>query len=155
MTPRLPPELVKEVLFWAQLGQPNEQQQQTRDHFRLVCRDWRDSFVYWNQARVGDSDQLAGLASTLTRDTLATQPGQPTKADQIRTLVVELGDDLGPAERNDLAVVLGMVSAVERVELKLAGVLAARVAKALSKLVTVKYFNLDITVYFPIDNLHA
>lgn len=156
MTPRLPPELISEILSWAQAGQTDSQQQQIRNEFRLVCHEWNTSFVYWNEIRVDGSDQLNGLANALTKNSSSTLFGHPTKADQLRTVIINLGDDeLEAGDRASLATVLGLASSIERFELTVVGPLGARVSKALSKQTSIKHFKLSVNAYFTVDNLHA
>lgn len=85
MTPPLPPELLVEILGWATLDEEPAQRQETRRHFRSVCRGWNDSFDSWKEVHVTTLGELVRLGLWVT-------PGNINSGDRalgIRTLTLD------------------------------------------------------------------
>ncbi len=61
MSPRLPPEVLSEILDFALLNEHPAGRQLTRNRFRLVDRDWHSSFNYWKEIDVVGLQQVDRL----------------------------------------------------------------------------------------------
>jgi hypothetical protein len=86
----VPPELLQEILASALLGQEPVDQQQTRNRFRLVCRDWYMSFNYWRNLSVVGSNKIGRLVDTIKSDQLGATPQRRCSAEASQEASIEL-----------------------------------------------------------------
>lgn len=127
IAPRLPPELLQQILPHALHDQAPAMRQKTRGRFRRVCKDWNDSVDFWKEVDVVGSARLHYLARHFVRCQVGSKKkvvvagvGGASEEEkvvrkpwlEVRRMYLEL-DDVDEGGWS----LLGVVSEVERLEI--------------------------------------
>lgn len=108
MTPRLPPELLHHTLELATEGESPAEQQLVRNRFRLVCKEWYNSFDYWKRVAVVGPAAVSQLANKL----LVAEWSKPTPARPGLIDIEAAHIDLRIRDMNPRAVGIALTTAV-------------------------------------------
>lgn len=150
MTPRLPAELLAEILTLAQEGQTPLGRQSTRFAFERVCRDWYLAQDHWAEVCVKGAGPIERLAKLLAEPN---RRGSGLVGTRVKSICVVLikhdARKTGSKVATKLVTLLKLVTEVVSVELEIGhqglrrnDFLGKSVCKALSKLENLKHFTI-------------
>lgn len=119
MTPRLPPELLAEIVALAQVGELPRERQRLRVAFRSVCRDWYFADDFWSEVCLHGALNARKLARVLSaRREAVDEAGSPGVGGRVKSAYIGLLDKDKAQEGLDMSIALRCMSQLERVEVE-------------------------------------
>ncbi len=154
MTPRLPPELLAQILTCAQEGKHPLERQKIRNTFRSVCREWYLSFDHWREVCTTGAKEIETVTGLLSALPLS---GGSAAGMRVKSVYVGLLEREAKARGSKVATkLIGLLKVVKNtqwVELQVGyqGLLRGEflgkaVCKALAKLKQVEHFTISPTI---------